>query len=51
MIATEVVDQSRLRRDLPTGSAYNDAHELILDDGADIDYTSATFEDIDGSRG
>jgi predicted extracellular nuclease/2',3'-cyclic-nucleotide 2'-phosphodiesterase (5'-nucleotidase family) len=44
MVTTEVVDQSDTAG-LAARVAYNDAHKLILDDGADIDYTSAANED------
>lgn len=44
MIPTESIDQSDTAG-LAARRAYNQAHQLILDDGADIDYSSNTFED------
>ncbi|WP_243059751.1 ExeM/NucH family extracellular endonuclease [Nocardioides sp. SR21] len=44
MIPTETIDQSDATG-LAARQAYNLAHQLILDDGADIDYSSNTFED------
>ena len=44
MIPTEPIDQSDTAA-LAARRAYNDAHKLILDDGADLDYTSSSVED------
>ena len=44
MITTELYDQSDTAA-IAARRAYNDAHAVVLDDGADIDYTSNTFED------
>ncbi len=44
MIPTEVYDQSETAK-IAERRAYNNAHAVILDDGADIDYTSNTYED------
>ena len=44
MIPTELYDQSDAAS-IAARRAYNDAHAVVLDDGADIDYTSNTFED------
>ena len=44
MIPTELYDQSDSAA-IAARRAYNDAHAVVLDDGADIDYTSNTHED------
>ena len=44
MIPTESIDQSDAAG-LAARQRYNQAHQLVLDDGADIDYVSNTFED------
>ncbi|GAA4381604.1 ExeM/NucH family extracellular endonuclease [Nocardioides caricicola] len=45
MIPTESIDQSDASG-LAARQRYNLAHQLILDDGADIDYSTNTFEDL-----
>ena len=44
MVPTELFDQSDTAA-LADRRAWNDAHSVILDDGADRDYTSNTYED------
>jgi predicted extracellular nuclease/2',3'-cyclic-nucleotide 2'-phosphodiesterase (5'-nucleotidase family) len=44
MIPTELHDQSDSAA-IAARRAWNDAHAVVLDDGADIDYVSNTFED------
>ncbi len=47
MIPTELYDQTDTAS-IADRRAFNDAHGLILDDGADLDYTSASVEDVAG---
>jgi len=44
MIPTETIDQSDTSG-IAALRAWNDAHGVLLDDGADIDYSSNSFED------
>ncbi len=47
MIPTELYDQSD-SGSIAARRAWNDAHAVVLDDGADLDYTSSSVEDVAG---